>query len=55
MAFNKELSAMSDTVVITISADLPFAQHAGVVLKVLIKRLCCLITMTMNLGRLMVF
>lgn len=24
--FNKELSAMSDTVVITISADLPFAQ-----------------------------
>ena len=42
--FNKELSELDDTVVITISVDLPFAQ-AGVVLKALKMPSCSLTTM----------
>lgn len=53
--FNKELSELDDTVVITISVDLPLHKLVGVVLKVLKMPLCFLTTMIIVSVKIMVF
>lgn len=44
--FNEELAGLDNTVVLTVSMDLPFAQNVGAVLKALTMPLCFQTTLT---------
>ncbi|CXG10961.1 thiol peroxidase [Streptococcus pneumoniae] len=51
--FNEELAGLDNTVVLTVSMDLPFAQKLGAVLKALTMPLCFQTTLTILSGAIM--